>query len=205
MAGEEAGGVMERVALGLLELDSIARGVFVTDAMVKTAPVDLISATHATPGKFVIVIGGGVAEVEASLAKGLEAGSGHLIDHLFLPQVDLQVFPAIAGNAGVEEIDAVGVIETGTLSSAILAGDAAAKGASIRLLEIKLSRGLHGKGFVTLTGAVSDVEAAVDFGERAARARGFFVSRAVVPRPHAEVARRILAGRWGEIEGQSVL
>lgn len=196
---------MERVALGLVELDSVARGVFVTDAMVKTAPVELVSATHATPGKFVIVIGGGVAEVEACLAKGLEAGSGHLIDHLFLPQVDGQVFPAIAGRSGAATVDAIGIIETGTLSSAILAGDAAAKGASVRLLEIKLSRGLHGKGFVTMTGAVSDVEAGVEFGERAARARGFFVSRAVIPRPHDDVARRILQGRWGDIEGQPVL
>jgi len=194
---------VERVALGLVELDSIARGVFVADAMAKTAPVELVSATHATPGKFVIVIGGGVAEVEASLAKGLEAGSGHLIDHLFLAQVDAQVFPAIAGGTRAE-IDAIGIVETGTLSSAILAGDAAAKGASVRLLEIKLSRGLHGKGFVTMTGAVSDVEAGVEFGERAARARGFFVSRAVIARPHEDVARRLQEGRWGDIEGQPV-
>jgi microcompartment protein CcmL/EutN len=198
-------GTLERVALVLVELDSVARGVFVADAMMKTAPVELISATHATPGKFVIVIGGGVAEVESSLAKGLEAGSGHLIDHLFLPQVDGQVFPAIAGRVRLTEVDAIGIVETGTLSSAILAADAAAKGASVRLVEIKLSRGLHGKGFVTMTGAVSDVEAGVDFGERAARERGFFVSRAVIPRPHDELGRRILEGRWGDIEGQPVL
>lgn len=196
---------VDRVALALIELDSVARGVFVADAMMKTAPVELVAATHATPGKFVIVIGGGVAEVESCLAKGLEAGSGHLIDHLSLPQVDGQVFPAIAGAVRLAEVDAIGIVETGTLSTAILAGDAAAKGASVRLLEIKLSRGLHGKGFVTMTGAVSDVEAGVEFGERAARQRGFFVSRVVIPRPHEEVGRRVLEGRWGEIEGQPVL
>jgi microcompartment protein CcmL/EutN len=204
-AGEGDARGEKRVALALIELDSVAHGLLAADAMVKTAPVDLLAATHATPGKFVIVIGGGVAEVESSLQKGLLSASGHLIDHLFLAQVDPQVLSAVGRRSAVEDLDAIGVVETGTLSTAILAGDAAAKGAGVRLLDIRLARGLHGRGFVTMTGAVSDVEAGVDLGERAAAAHGFPVMRVVIPRPHEDVLRRLSEGRWGEIEGQEVI
>ena len=51
-------------ALGLLELGGIARGMVAADAMVKKAPVELLGAHAVNPGKFVVLVAGGVEEGE---------------------------------------------------------------------------------------------------------------------------------------------
>ena len=44
---------MSPPALALVELSSIARGVVVTDAVCKKAPVDVVRSAPVSPGKFV--------------------------------------------------------------------------------------------------------------------------------------------------------
>ena len=61
-------------ALGLLELESIAAGIEVGDAMAKRAPIDLIRAGTVHPGKYHVLVGGAVADVEEALEAGREIG-----------------------------------------------------------------------------------------------------------------------------------
>ena len=57
-------------ALGLLEVESIAAGIEVGDAMAKRAPIDVIRAGTVHPGKYLILVGGDVAAVEEALEAG---------------------------------------------------------------------------------------------------------------------------------------
>ena len=57
-------------ALALLEFNSIAAGIQAADAMVKRAPIDVIKAGTVQPGKYLVLIGGQVADVDESLAAG---------------------------------------------------------------------------------------------------------------------------------------
>ena len=57
-------------ALGLLELESIAAGIEVGDAMAKRAPVELLRAGTVHPGKYLVLVGGDVADVEEALEAG---------------------------------------------------------------------------------------------------------------------------------------
>ena len=54
-------------ALALLEFESIAAGITAGDAMVKRAPLDLIKAGTVQPGKYLVLIGGQVADVEEAI------------------------------------------------------------------------------------------------------------------------------------------
>ena len=54
---------MSGPALGLLELESLARGVVVADALVKQAAVHIALAEPVTPGKYLLVFTGAEAEV----------------------------------------------------------------------------------------------------------------------------------------------
>ena len=55
------------IALGLLETNSIARGVIAGDAMLKAAEVTLLRAGAVCPGKYTVVIYGEVAAVAAAV------------------------------------------------------------------------------------------------------------------------------------------
>ncbi|MFH1039042.1 MAG: BMC domain-containing protein [PVC group bacterium] len=179
-------------AVGFIELNSVAAGIFTTDAMAKKSEVEVIDSRSVCPGKYIILITGMTGPVDESLQAGIEAGADAVTDHLFLPNVHPQVIPAILAAGPVGELDAVGVIETFSIPSCILAADAAAKVAEIRLLEIRLANGLGGKSFVTLTGAIPNVEAAMETGEGKVKEIGALVRTAVIPRPHPDLVKFIL-------------
>ena len=71
------------------------------------------------------------------------------------------------GRVPVSRLDAVGVIETKEVASAIFAGDAAVKAAEVTLIEARNQPG--GKGLVVLTGDVGAVLAAVAAGRAAVK------------------------------------
>ncbi len=81
------------------------------------------------PGKYLVLIGGEVADVEESLAAGREVGGAAAVDFVYLPQVHPEVVEAIGGGRVPEITDALGVVETTTVAAAIHAADAGVKGA----------------------------------------------------------------------------
>jgi microcompartment protein CcmL/EutN len=179
------------VAVAAIETSSIAQGTVVGDAMVKTAEVTLIQACPISPGKYWILIGGGVAPVRASFRHGLEVAADTLLDSLFIPQLHAMVIPALSGAVTPEDHDALGVIETLTAASAIVAADQAAKAARVTLRDLRLANGLGGEGVLFLSGDVSNVQAAVEAGRAEAVKKGLLSRSVVVPRLHPQMKERI--------------
>ena len=85
--------------------------------------------------------------------------------------------------------DALGMVETKGLVSAIEAADAMVKAANVNLVGYEKI----GSGLVTVMvrGDVGAVKAAVEAGTVAARAVGEVVSLHVIPRPHIDTERII--------------
>ncbi len=175
-------------SIGLVELSSIAAGYEAADAMLKSADVELLLARSICSGKFIVMVRGSVASAEASVAAGSQAGGASVVDTLVIPNVHGSLFPALSGCVTVERLEALGIVETFSVSSLLEAADAAAKAASVRLLEIRLAMALGGKAYVTLTGSVSAVRSAVEAASQAASRKGLLVNRAVIPNPRPELA-----------------
>lgn len=180
------------ISLGLLELNSIARGVEAGDIMLKTAEVTLIKAGTVCPGKYTVVIYGEVAAVAASMDAGKRIAGEYLVDDLTIASLDPQVIPAIAGGNEVGELNAMGVMEFYSIASAVVAADLAAKAADVRLMEVRLGFGIGGKSFVTLSGEVAAVRSAIDAGIVQGRDKGLLVSTCVIPSPRKEIFEAML-------------
>jgi microcompartment protein CcmL/EutN len=179
------------VAIAAIETSSIAQGTVVADAMVKTAHVELLEASPVSPGKFWVLIGGEVAEVRAAASKGIAVAGETRVDDLFIPQIHEGVFAALRGTAGPADHDALGVIETLTAASIIVAADAAAKAAAVTLRDLRLANGIGGKGVLYLSGDVSNVEAAVQAGRELAQRAGLLARAVVIPRLHDQMKARL--------------
>lgn len=180
---------MSGTAIGLVEVSSIALGVRAADAMLKTAPVELVEAGAASPGKYLALVAGDVASVAAAVEAGAQAAGPGLLDALVIAHLHPQVYPALRGEpapAGGASGPAVGVVETFTVAAAIQAADAAVKAAAVDLLELRLARGLGGKGYLVVAGDVGSVQAAVQAAE-AACPPGAHVASTVIPALHAEL------------------
>ena len=179
-------------AIGLVEVNSIAVGIKVGDAMVKRAPVNLLEARTVCPGKYIVLVGGDTGPVKEAMAAGVETASDSMVDQLFLPNVHVSIFPAIASAVEMEDVEALGIIETISVASTIVAADAAAKAADITLTEIRLANGIGGKSFVLMVGDVPNVEAAVEAGVNIIKDEGLLIRSVVIPQLHEDMRRKIV-------------
>ncbi|MEA1967676.1 MAG: BMC domain-containing protein [Thermodesulfobacteriota bacterium] len=178
-------------SIGCVELNSIAMGIYTADEMVKAASVELVAARPTCPGRYLVMVAGDTGSVKNSVETGRGIGGDLVIDWFILPNVHEDVFPALSGTTSVTAIDALGVIETYTTASSILAADAAAKAGLTNLVEIRFAAGLAGKAFVTMTGDVGSVEASVKAGIEAVKDTGPVLSHVVIPSPSDELKQKL--------------
>jgi len=169
-------------SIGFLETASIAKGIEATDAMMKQAAVDLLMTTIVPRGKYLVMIGGAVADVESALRAGIDRAGASVLDQFLIQNVHPQLPAAIKGKVKVESLEAIGIIETKEVASAIFAGDAAAKAAAVTLIEARNQPGA--KGMVVLTGEVGAVRAAVAAGVASIKKEGMLIAEVVIPRAH---------------------
>lgn len=183
---------MSEKSIGLIELSSVASGFSVADTMLKAGDVRLLLSRSICSGKYMVLIGGETAAVEAAVEAGNEAAGGCLIDSLVVPNLHPDVFVAIGRTQPVEPDGALGILESFNVATLIQAADAVAKSASVQLLEVRLAMALGGKAFCTMTGDVASVQAAVAAGRRVIADAGVLVNAVVLSRPHPDVYREVI-------------
>ncbi len=174
-------------AVGVIELKSIAKGVEATDAALKSAGISLISAHPTCPGKFEILLTGSISDVTAALDHVKGRFEQYIVDASIMGRIDEQVITALFGTQSGIKKGALGAVETYSGSSAIKAADIAVKTSRVEIYDLRVSRGMGGKGIVLLTGEVGDVTAAVETGAAYAKDLGMLHASSVIAAPHAEL------------------
>ena len=170
-------------AIGMVEFISIARGIYAADQMVKISDVEIVTASSVCPGKYIAIVHGDVAAVQDSVAIGEKMADEYLVDSIVIPNVSPAVFPAITGATMPDRIQALGIMESFSLATMIIAADAVLKAAELQPLELRLGNGLGGKAYFIFTGDVAAVQTGVDAGTAIADEKGLLVNSEVIPSP----------------------
>lgn len=179
-------------AIGLLEFNSMATGIEVIDTVMKSAEVVLIQALPVCPGKYVTMFYGDVGSVQSAVETGEKAGGEYLIDSFILANIHDEVIPALTGTTEVSEFKALGIIETFSVASGIVAADTAVKTAQVYLIEIRTARGMGGKSLVLFTGDVGSVSMSVEAAAMSAGEEGLLVNKTVIPSVHKDLWEQIV-------------
>ena len=179
-------------SIGLIELTSVAAGFQVCDTMLKAADVQLVLSRSICSGKYMVMVRGEVGAVEAAVSAGVSGAGFSIIDSFVIPNLHESVFPALSGATKVETLEALGILESFSVAALIEGADAAVKSASVELIEIRLAMALGGKAFVTMTGDVAAVEAAIDAGAAVVARKGMLVNKVVIPRPRPELLNEMI-------------
>ena len=149
-------------AIGMIEFKTTPAGITAADAMVKTSEVEIVEAQTVCPGKYIAIITGDLSAVKAAVDTAVTTYEDKCIDSFVLGNPHESIFPAIYGTTQVEEISALGILETYDAASIIEAADQAAKTAIVDLIELRIAKGMCGKSYMLLTGEVSAVEASIE-------------------------------------------
>ena len=178
-------------ALGMIEFKTVASGITATDIMLKTADVEVVQANPVCPGKYLATIAGELSSVRAAIDAAEAYNPSMLVDKFVLGNPHESVQPAISGALEIQNKSAIGILETFTAASAVVAADTAAKTALVELVEVRLAKGMCGKSYIILTGSVSSVNAAIERA-KAGVGNGLFLDSSVIAGPDARLWESIL-------------
>ena len=174
-------------SIGVIELKNIPKGVEATDAALKSAGVEMVYAHPSCPGKYELILTGSISNVTAAVSHVLAKFESYVIDSSVMGRIDEQVIAALFGTQTGERKGSLGLIETFSAATAIKAADLAVKTARVQIFDLRVSRGMGGKGVVMLTGEVGDVTAAVEAGSAYAQGQGMLSSSSIIAAPHADL------------------
>lgn len=179
-------------AIGMVEYKTVSAGVVAADSMVKTSDVDIIETQTVCPGKYIAIITGDLSAVNAAVNNAKELHGTQLISSFVLGNPHESIFPAIYGATDIEDISALGILETYDAASIIVAADEAAKTAIVDLIELRIAKGMCGKSYLMLTGEVAAVQAAIEKAKSAVGPEGMYLDSSVIAHPDAKICRTIL-------------
>ncbi|MDG1483083.1 MAG: BMC domain-containing protein [Myxococcota bacterium] len=184
---------MSTEALSLIAFASLARGLRALDALVKKAPVEVLEANLVEPGKFLVLIAGGVGEVEEAHAEALLIGDDEVVGAMLLADAHPALLAGLRGHVArlsADELDCLGVIEGKAIPVTLHAADRAIKDANVTLAGLRLTGGLGGRAYFIVYGAQHDVEASIEAAENILGDACHRTER--IARPHAEMVAWLL-------------
>ena len=176
-------------AIGMIEFKTTATGVTAADAMVKTSDVEIVEAQTVCPGKYIAIITGDLSAVKAAVDTAVTTYEDKCIDSFVLGNPHESLFPAIYGTTQVEEISALGILETYDAASIIEAADQAAKTA---IIELRIAKGMCGKSYMMITGEVSAVSASIDRAKELVAEKGMYLDSSVIAHPDKRMIDSLL-------------
>lgn len=176
----------------MVEYKTVSTGIKAADLIVKTAEVELIQAQTVCPGKYIILFAGDLSAVRVCVDAAEREYPESLIDKFVLGNPHESVFKALTCTAEIDDVAALGVLETFTGASVIVAADHAAKTAEVNLFEIRVARGMCGKSYLLLTGSVAAVTEAIESACKIVKEDGLLLDYAVIPSPSKDFVNTLL-------------
>jgi len=170
-------------AIGVIEFNSIGKGIESLDAMLKCADVSVIDSRMVCVGKYFVVITGEVAAVSDSLKAGEEVAGVHVLGAKVIPSVAEGVLEKINVKLVKDNIQALGILESKDLAYGLYGANAIKKSSSVDLLKVSMQLGLGGKCIVLFTGDVASVQNALEVAKEKIADPSKIVSAVTIPSP----------------------
>ena len=182
-----------------MELATIARGIVVLDQMAKRAETTIVARRTLSPGRYLIILSGEVAEIEEAMDAACAAAEEDLVDQVIIrdPHDDLR--RGLAVQLETELGESLAIVEASAVSSTLLAVDRSLKDAGVQLMELRLGAGLSGKGVFTLTGPLHLVEAARDVVTSLIPDK--LIRLELIAQPHPDLPKHLLSAEPAEPRG----
>lgn len=144
-------------ALGIVELNSIAKGIEITDIMLKSAELEVIYSRNICPGKYMIILTGDIGSVDESIEILKQLDNKYILATFILPNADKRIIDGINKKYNNIEIKAIGVMEFTSVAYGIIALDKALKNGQVEIVKFILGNLVGGKCYFIITGFLSSV------------------------------------------------
>lgn len=183
---------MKESNLAIVEFKSISRGMFVTDAMLKAAKVNLVIASSLCPGKYLTIIEGETGALENALHVAEELGGMHVFSSEVVNSINMKVIDAIYGKFNNAEIivnKSIAIIESMQMASLISSADEVVDNVPVEFIDFRLARGCGVNSFYIFSGELSSVNEGAKIAVEFLNSKGALLAYKVISGPDKEVFR----------------
>src|SRR5207244_2136523 len=102
-------------ALAAMEIATVARGIVVLDQMAKRAEVSIVSARTLSPGRYLIVLSGRIADIEEAMAAARDTADDDRVDDVVLRDPPRDLRDALASRLRTAMGESLAIVETATV------------------------------------------------------------------------------------------
>jgi len=175
--------------VAVVEFKSIAKGMFVTDAMLKSAQVSLVLATTLCPGKYLTIVAGGTSAVEKAVDTADRLGGRDVFSSFVISAINSEIIDAISGKIEGQLNDSIGIIESLHMANIMNAADISLDSAEVRIVEFRLGKGCGVNSFYIITGELAAVEEAIKNAVLFLSENGSLIAFRVIANPDRDLLR----------------
>lgn len=163
-------------SLALLEFNPITDAYIIVDKILKTFSVELIRHNKICPGALLSILSGNTEDIKQIIQYSKEINIRNQcilnISHeiiKYISRISLEQEEAQEGadhekafhHPHFEKVINVGIIEGRHCIHAIKAADIMLKTSDLKIVKLDFSLGLYGKGFLMVSGGISEIESAI--------------------------------------------
>lgn len=146
-------------SIGAIEFKSIAKGIEVSNEMVKKSFVEILYLKSICPGKFLIIICGETSYVNECINYGTELGEEYIIDSFLINSISREIINGFKNKyEKLDTINSIGVVETSKVCAGIKMLDKTLKSSDVALVKLQLSFAIGGKLVYIVAGNLSSIE-----------------------------------------------
>ena len=175
--------------IAAVEFKSIAKGIFVTDEMLKSAQVSLLLATTLCPGKYLTVVSGETSAVEKAVEIADRLGGRHVFSSFVINGVNREIIDSISGRTKGVIKDSIGIVESQHMANIISAADISLDSAEVEIVDFRLGKGCGVNSFYIMTGTLTAVDEAVKSAVDFLSALGSLIAFKVIANPDRDLLR----------------
>jgi microcompartment protein CcmL/EutN len=175
--------------IGAVEFKSIAKGIFVTNEMLKSAKVSLMLATTLCPGKYLTIVEGETSAVEKAVETADRLGGRHVFSSFVINGVNREIIDSISGRSSEVLSSSIGIVESQHMANIISAADVSLDSAEVKIVDFRLGKGCGVNSFYIITGTLAAVDAAVKNAADFLSALGSLIAFRVIANPDRDLIK----------------
>jgi len=175
--------------IGAVEFKSIAKGIFVTNEMLKSAKVSLMLATTLCPGKYLTIVEGETSAVEKAVETADRLGGRHVFSSFVINGVNREIIDSISGRSRKVLRGSMGIVESQHMANIISAADVSLDSAEVKIVDFRLGKGCGVNSFYIITGTLAAVDAAVKNAADFLSALGSLIAFRVIANPDRDLVK----------------
>lgn len=179
-------------SIGAIEFKSIAKGIEVSNEMIKKSSVDVLYLKSICPGKFLIIVGGETSYINECVDYGIKLGEGYIVDNFVINAISQEILDGFKNKyQKLDSIVSIGVVESSKVCAGIKMIDKTLKSGDLVLVKLQLSFAIGGKLVYIVAGDLSSLEYALKESENVVREKEV-IYKTVIPSVDSQIIKSLI-------------